>query len=126
VWCQITLELISHDSKRDVTYQQYTLIEEPPPPGGGFFVGWFPGGGKFFVGWFPNQKLMCISRARRKKTPPEKQPEFFQGIGVVFQGVSSSSGFLVWKPPNKETPPGGGDLTMDLTMDLTIILQSSV
>jgi len=28
-------------------------------------------------------------------------------LGVVLQGGSSSSGFLIWKPLNKETPPGG-------------------
>jgi len=51
-----------------------------------------PPRGAFFVGWFPNPE------------PGEKRPS----LGVVLQGGSSSSRFLVWKPPNKETPPGGG------------------
>ena len=41
--------------------------------------------------------------------PPWKNhPQNWSIFGVVLQGGSSSSGFLIWKPPNKETPPGGG------------------
>jgi len=48
----------------------------------------------------------------RKRTLPEKQPRFIQKIGVVFRGGSPFSGFLVRKPPNKETrkKPRGGFL----------------
>ena len=47
-------------------------------------------------------------RIRRKRTPRENNPNFWNKLGVVFQGGSSSSVFFIWKPPKKEYPLGGG------------------
>ena len=67
------------------------LIAGTPPPRGSFFLGWFPnqepGGGG---------------------SPMKNHPQNWSILGWVLQGESSSSGFLIWNPPNKETPPGGG------------------
>ena len=42
--------------------------------------------------------------------PLPTNPELIKwsNVGVVLQGESSSSGFLGWNPPNKETPPRSG------------------
>jgi len=45
-------------------------------------------------------------RNRRKSHPPEEQPPKLIDFGGL-KGDSSSSSFLIWDPPNKETPPGG-------------------
>jgi len=42
------------------------------------------------------------SRTRRKRNHPQNI------LGVFLQAGSFSSGFLIWKPPNKEIFPGGG------------------
>ena len=46
------------------------------------------------------------SRTRRKRNPPANSQNR-SILGVVLQGGGSSSGFLVWKPPNRFIPPGG-------------------
>jgi len=54
--------------------------------------------------------VVCKPRTQRKRTLPEelstKSIKNESILGFVLQAGSSSSGFLVWKPPNKETPPG--------------------
>jgi len=35
-------------------------------------------------------------------------------LGVFLHGGSSSTGFLIWKPLNKETPPGGEILSINV------------
>jgi len=40
------------------------------------------------------------SRTWRKRTPHEEQPYFFEKIGVVLEGGSSSSRFLIREPTN--------------------------
>jgi len=64
--------------------------KKPPSPGG------FP---IYYVPW---------SRTWRKRTPPKEPPSKLINFGGGALGRSSSSGFLICKPPNKETPPGGG------------------
>jgi len=69
-----------------------------------------------FVVWFPNQEPAGRgSRKRtgrqeegRKRTPLAEPPKNWSILGVVLQVGSSSYGFLIWKPPNKENHPGGG------------------
>jgi len=56
----------------------------------------------FLVRWVPTQEPGA-------RGPPLKNyPQNGSFLGFVLQGWCSSSGFLVWKPPNKETPQGGG------------------
>ena len=65
--------------------------EHPPPPRGGFFV------------WrFPNQEPGV------RGPPLKNHSQNWSVSGVIRQGGSSSTGFLVWKPRNKETHPGEG------------------
>jgi len=72
------------------------LILRTPPPRVGFFVG-----------WFPNQE------PRGRGLPLKNNPNFLGKLSF-FSGGSSSSGLLVWKPTNKETPAeGGGFLQSD-------------
>jgi len=47
------------------------------------------------------------------KNPEEEDPPR-SILGVVLQVGSSSSGFLIWKPPNRETPLGGGVLSINI------------
>ena len=63
--------------------------------------------GNFFVGWFPNQEP--------GETGPnlKNNPQNWSILGFILQQVSSSSGFLVWKSPNKETPQEGGGVSFD-------------
>ena len=42
-----------------------------------------------------------------EENPPCRTTPIFFKIGVVLQGGSSSSGFLIREPPNKEPPPVG-------------------
>jgi len=56
----------------------------------------------------PGGFLCCVvskPRTWRKRTPLEELPPKLINLAIVLQGGSSSSGFLVWKQPNKETPP---------------------
>jgi len=69
--------------------------KNPPPPG------------NFFVGWFPNQEPG--GRGPNLKNNPQN----WSVLGIILQQGSSSSGFLVWKSPNKETPLGGGGVSFD-------------
>jgi len=65
-----------------------TLIERNTPPGG-----------VFFVGWFPHQE------PRGRGQSLNNNPQNSSTLGIVLQGGPLSSGFLILKPPNKETPP---------------------
>ena len=76
------------------------------PPPGGFHV------------W-----MVSKPRTQRKRTPSEKQPQFSPKNWVSFQGGSFSSGFLVWKAPSKEPPPGWIFFTIkieDTNLDLLV------
>jgi len=55
----------------------------------------------------PGEWICCVVsklRTLRKNHPPEEQPPKLIGFRIL-KGGSSSSGFLIWDPPNKETPP---------------------
>jgi len=72
-------------------------------------------------------------RTQKKRTPPEEQPPKFKGkkrtppeeqppkidqlwiLGVFLLGGSSSSGFWIWNPSDKENPPGG-EVSFDKTV----------
>ena len=66
------------------------LPPEPRPPWGVFFVVWFPN-------WNPEEE----------DPPWTKTPNLSKIVGFLQRG-SSSSGFWVWNPLNKEPLPGGG------------------
>jgi len=58
-----------------------------------------PGGFPFWVG----SKCTACS----KRTPPEKQPPFVEKNWGFFTGGVLLLQAFIWKPPKKETPPGG-------------------
>jgi len=64
--------------------------------------------GGFLSTMFPNQEP-------GGRGPLKNHPQNWSILVVGFQGESSSSGFLIWKPPNKETPPGGGFLSIKVS-----------
>jgi len=72
-----------------------TLIVEPSPPSG----------------WF-HCRAFSISWTKSKRNPPEKQPQFLEKDGVVFQGGSSCFRFMDWRNPTKKPPGGRGVLAL--------------
>jgi len=59
--------------------------------------------GSFFIRWFANQEPR--GRGLYLKNHPQIHQNLID-LGFVLQAGSSSSGFLVFKPPNEETTPG--------------------
>jgi len=83
-----------HEPHTNSCFWREMIVRNPTPRGG-------------FSCW-----VVSTSRTWRKRTLPEKQPQFLEKLGLFVRGSfawsqSSSSMFLVWKPPNKEKPPGG-------------------
>ena len=63
--------------------------ENPPPRGGLLFT------------MFPDQE------PGGRGNPLKNHPQNWTILGLVLEGWSSSSGFLIWKPANKESPQRG-------------------
>ena len=73
--------------------------------------------------------VISKSRTWRKRTPRGEQPPKLVSFGKLVNFGGCSSGvvlflsFLIWKPPKKETPPGGGGFLQRSTLqDITYTL----
>ena len=93
------LDAVAHVHKPYINIKSMTILIERNPPT--LLRG-------FFVGWFPNQEPGGRGNLLKNKS------QNWSILGVVLEVGSSFSGFLVWKPPNKEIPRGGGVLSLNL------------